>query len=441
MGAGFATTALADVAFPLKVSADGRRTVDQNNVPFLINGDSPWMLMVALTKAETTFYLDDRKSRGFNTILLELIENTYVGPTNREGEAPFSVYGDFSTVNEAYFEHADWVINEALQRDMVVFVAPIFLGYGCGADGWCQELAAAGPAEAREYGRWIGARYRDFPNIVWAMAGDTDTTLAGADEAHEAFIAGLKETDDQHLITAHCSRYNSSLDCYDEPWLTLNGTYTDCSTAAAGSKTSYERIGRAPFLFFEGGYEGDGTPSWCARAQAYWSILAGSNGHIYGNYPVWEFSSGWQSALGAPGGASLTHLYSLFTSRPWHLLQPDFDHNVLVAGYGALGFDYAASALTTDRQTFIAYTPSQKTLTVDLSQIEGSDVRAWWFDPVSGIATLISDFPANGTQDFTPPASGDWLLVIDNAALDLPPPGQEAFVVVAPNPPENLAIQ
>src|SRR6185369_8969695 len=32
--------------FPLKVSANGRYLVDQNNVPFRIQGDSPWDLLV-----------------------------------------------------------------------------------------------------------------------------------------------------------------------------------------------------------------------------------------------------------------------------------------------------------------------------------------------------------------------------------------------------------
>jgi len=40
--------------FPLKVAADQRHLVDQNNAPFLINGDAPWSLIVQLTKEQAT---------------------------------------------------------------------------------------------------------------------------------------------------------------------------------------------------------------------------------------------------------------------------------------------------------------------------------------------------------------------------------------------------
>jgi hypothetical protein len=50
--------------------------------------------------------------------------------------------------------------------------------------------------------------------------------------------------------------------------------------------------------------------------------------------------------------------------------------------------------------------------------------RAWWFDPAAGTATSIGDFATTGTRVFTPPAAQDWVLVIDDASLNLPAPGQ-----------------
>ena len=53
--------------FPLKVSANKRYLVDQNNVPFLIVGDTPQGLMGRLTGHDAEIYFADRDAHGFNT--------------------------------------------------------------------------------------------------------------------------------------------------------------------------------------------------------------------------------------------------------------------------------------------------------------------------------------------------------------------------------------
>ena len=64
--------------YPLKLSVDERRLEDQAGQPFLINGDTPWSLIVGLTKAEAELYLEDRRSRGFNAIITNLIEQNQI---------------------------------------------------------------------------------------------------------------------------------------------------------------------------------------------------------------------------------------------------------------------------------------------------------------------------------------------------------------------------
>jgi hypothetical protein len=53
-----------------------------------------------------------------------------------------------------------------------------------------------------------------------------------------------------------------------------------------------------------------------------------------------------------------------------------------------------------------------------------SSARSWWFNPATGAASLIDDSSNSGSRVFTPPSVGDWLLVIDDASLGLPAPGQ-----------------
>jgi hypothetical protein len=58
-----------------------------------------------------------------------------------------------------------------------------------------------------------------------------------------------------------------------------------------------------------------------------------------------------------------------------------------------------------------------------LKKITGNSIKAWWFNPSQNSSQLIGTFNKTERQTFTPPASGrnnDWVLVIDDASLELP---------------------
>src|SRR5580765_888031 len=100
----------ADNIYPVMISSDHRHLVTQQGNPYLVQGDAAWSLISGLTNEEAERYLEDRKRKGFNSIIVNLIEHKDRGPVNRFGEGPFTSHADFTTPNEKYFEHADWVI-------------------------------------------------------------------------------------------------------------------------------------------------------------------------------------------------------------------------------------------------------------------------------------------------------------------------------------------
>jgi hypothetical protein len=60
-------------AYPLRVSLDRRYLVDQENVPFLLMGDSPQALMVNISEAEADMFFADREAHGFNGAWVNLL--------------------------------------------------------------------------------------------------------------------------------------------------------------------------------------------------------------------------------------------------------------------------------------------------------------------------------------------------------------------------------
>jgi hypothetical protein len=131
-------------------------------------------------------------------------------------------------------------------------------------------------------------------------------------------------------------------------------------------------------------------------------------------------------------------------SRRWFDLIPDQAHVVVTAGYGtftdsgALGdSDYATAARTPDGALAMAYMPTVRTITVDMTKL-GAQAYASWYDPTRATFTPIagSPFPNTGSRTFTPPGNngdgdGDWVLVLE--ATSVPPDTQ------APSIPTGLS--
>jgi hypothetical protein len=419
----FASIALCAGPYPIRVGPDHRHVVDQTGSPFLIHGDTPWSLISGLTREEAEQYLENRRQKGFNSIIVNLIEHKFHGPIDRYGEGPFTTPGDFSTPNEKYFEHADWVMRQAAQKGIQVFLAPIYLGYINTDEGWIEEALANGPERCRAWGRYVGKRYRGFDNLVWLIGGDRNPESAREDV--DAIVAGIKEFDTRHLFTAHCHPENSAMDQYKvDGWLDLNDTYT-YGIVHRKLLADYDRAPAMPFFLIETTYEGEHNASAVQiRRQAYWALLSGATGQFLGNRPIWLFDPGWQTAMDATGSQDMVRLKALFTSRQWYELVPDEKHEVVVDGLGEFrGLDYLAAARTHDGRTVIAYLPTARAFTVDLSKVSGTAAQAWWYNPRTGEADAAGKFATGAKQKFTPPAEVDWVLVLDDASQNLPPPG------------------
>ncbi len=270
------------VVFPLRVGSDLRHLVDQGGKAFLVVGDTPWSIFTAITKADAEAYLEDRRQRGFNAIIVNIIEHFFNGPVNRDGQAPFTKTGavyDFSKPNDAYFAHVDYVLGLARDKGMLVLMTPAYLGFGGGSEGWWPEINTSVNTEAvmENYGRYLGNRYKSFNNVIWVMGGDyyTAATLAKT----RAIVRGIQATDQPRLFTAHNARQESGLLYYtNETWFTVNTTYSDCTLTPQRLIEDYQRARVMPFVYFEGRYENEGASAVCLRSQAYWPVLLGAAG-------------------------------------------------------------------------------------------------------------------------------------------------------------------
>jgi hypothetical protein len=433
------TATTADTLFPLHTEAGKRYLVDAAGNPFLMLGESPQAMIGELSEADAELFLANRKSHGFNTVWINLLCASYTG-CNPDGTtvfdslAPFTVGNDLSTYdlstpNELYFARVDRILQLAARYGFLVILDPAETG------SWLNVLQRNGLAKSRAYGQYLGTRYKDFPNIVWMSGNDfQDWRTSPSDVALVQEVAlGIKDTDSNHIHTVELDYdFSSSLD--DNSWapiISLNAAYTYYPTYAEVLH-AYNQSASVPVFMVEANYEFEnntgmdvGTPA-ILRRQEYWTALSGATGQLYGNHYTWGFGLGWKSQLDTPGVVQIAYLKALFEPRAWYELVPDQAHTVVTAGYGTFSStgtlganDYVTAARTPSGKLVMAYVPSARTITVDMTQLSGL-ATARWYDPVLGTFTSIagSPFANTGSRDFTTPGlnaggDGDWVLVLE----------------------------
>jgi hypothetical protein len=433
------------VSWPLRVSSQGNYLEDQNGVPFPIIGEAGWSAIVQLDQTELIAYLDNRRAKGFTAIIMNAIEHSFADnpPLNTFGQHPFTKGSlDWSVRNETYWANVDYVLNQAKLRGMAVLLFPAYIGYQCGSQGWCAEMQAQTNATMTNYGQWLGTRYANQGNIVWAHGGDANANLYSNMAPRVAALKnGIAANDPNHLHTAHSGPERSALDDYSSI-VTLNTTYSYADPKGE-VQNDYGRIGALPFSFIESRYENEnGATIGDLQSQAMIAYLGGALlGHFFGNNPIWLFAAGWQNTLNSNGSVSMGNIGALMQSRAWFRLMPDYG-NVVVTSFKGSGIrDYKATARTTDGETIMVWNPSTTPITVDMTKISGTNAKGWWWNPDNNSSTLIGIFPTTGTRTFTP-SSTRRVLVLGDESKNQPAPGTTASTTdtIAPLAPSHLTI-
>jgi hypothetical protein len=408
----------APARFPLRVVPGRRYLVDAAGRPFLLVGDTAWSLVAQLRADDVRRYLDDRRRRGFNAILVNLLESYFstAPPLNAYGEAPFLNPGDFGSPNPSYFERVETLLEEARARGILVLLTPAYAGFEGGVEGWWSAMKRSSLSELTAYGRFIATRYRRFDNLMWVQGGDFDPP--NQDRAVvEAVARGIRSINPM-LQTFHGARGTSAF-AYWQPrprWLDVNTIYTDHHDVVEKARLEYARATR-PFFLIEARYENQGFSASTIRRQAYQAILAGGTGAFLGNRPIWSFASGWQDALDSAGARDMANLGRLVRSLEWWRLVPDEKHRLLDGDRGT-GANEVLVSVARDRSQAIIYAPKARALTLRLAALRGPRVAATWFDPILGTREPLvgSPFRALGRRTIMRVASRtrDVVLVLES---------------------------
>jgi hypothetical protein len=434
-------------AYPLRISANNHYLEDQSGVPFLWVGDSVWSGPTSLTPAEMDQYLDNRSAKGFSIVVVNLLEHKFSknAPNDAANDPPFTAtlptgVFDLTTPNNAYFSTVEVFFQKAAARGIAVLVAHSYLGYGGGDEGWFSTLKANGATAVRQWGRYVGARYKNQSNVIWLSGGDytpVDADKWVVDESAQ----GIRDGGGNQLMTVHTARgENSAVIWGGRSWYNLGSVYYGPPTPLPPLfRAEYARSPVRPTFFVEGRYENvsDWTPD-MLRSQGYQPYLTGGMGQMFGNDPVWHAGGPglgtpapftWQQALDQQGSQDMARLASAFAANAWWKLVPDNSHSLLTAGFSS-GLAEIVAASATDGSLAMVYVPSTGTgsnsFTLAMNGFVGP-VSARWYNPTMGSYSTVagSPFANSGSQNLSTPgnngsSTNDWLLVMTaspNAAV------------------------
>ena len=440
----------------LKVSANHHFLVTDSGEPFFWLGDTAWELFHRLNRGDSERYLVNRAQKGFTLIqAVVLAELNGLREPNAEGQLPL-IGDDPLRPNEEYFKHVDWVVKRANELGLYIGMLPTW------GDKWNKRWGS-GPEvftvqNAAGYGEWLGRRYRGA-GLVWILGGDRPVENDSQKEILRALATGLRKGDGgTHLITFHPTGGSGSAQWFhEEAWLDLdlrqNGHQAEYTGRYDQTRVDYDRSPPKPVIDAEPLYE-DHPISFDAkklghsvaadvRRPLYWDLFGGACGHTYGHHSVWQMWTmnrtpinnplmPWFEALDRPGAGQMQYAKKLLLSRPFFTRVPD--DTVVVADRvptsvpGAGRYRFAATR-DSEGSFAMVYVPINRTFKVRMDVIRGAKVKAWWFNPRNGGASMAGEFTNSGNRDFTPPdpeQGADWVLVLDDASRHFPAPGKRA---------------
>jgi hypothetical protein len=373
--------------FPRRISGNGRYLADDLENPFFWLGDTAWAFFSKCKMEDSMRQIDDRAAKGF-TVIQAVIAWADTGSDakmpmfcpNADGCLPF-VGNDPERPNEAYFTNVDILIRHAESQGITMGLLPNWGSFVTDTEFFSEEKAYA-------YGKWLGTRYRDDPNIVWINGGDI---LPGKTaRVFDALALGLREGDDgRHLITFHpISLFSSSMFFSDRSWLDfhMQQTWTDWHKTYDSVLTDTLKLPRKPVILGEGAYEGGPeyprgpiTPL-IVRRQAWLAFMAGGF-FTYGFNESWRAPEDWVNYLQREGADQMGIFQSTLAKLRWWTLLSE--PTLIEAGTGE-GETRNAAMRSEDGEVGLAYLSCRCEVKLRLGRLEPMYLRATWINPATG---------------------------------------------------------
>ena len=408
----------------LKVSDNHRYLIHENGTPFFWLGNTAWLISERLTRDDVEFYLTKEREAGYN---VEQIQVLNAIPT-------FNIYGmqandesfdmqKFSRKDQyGYWEHLDYIVDFAASQGIYIAMDCI----------WGSQINKMTTEKAAKYGKFLGERYKNKPNIIWMIGGDILGDKGTA--SWDALARAIRKADPNHVMTFHPRGRTTSARWFaDREWMDFHmfqsghrrygqrngdGDYTIKDNTEEDNwryvDLTWNGNPQKPVIDGEPSYEDipqglhDFTaPRWMdydVRRYAYWAVFAGCFGHTYGHNSIMQFikpgllasfgaEKPWWDAMKDPGYNQMKYLKWLILAFPFE--ERIADQSVIA---GQNGERYDRNIATRGNDYLLVYNYSGKPMQLDLSKISGAKKNVWVMNPSDGTLKYVGEFDSKVTE-------------------------------------------
>ena len=390
-------------------AAEGHRTFCYaDGSPLFLVVDTAWALPWRATVDDVAVYAADRRSKGFNAVLLMSVQpdlNTR-GPEGRNIDEGFEVgfrdlpRGRLTDINIDYFRYFDRIVEVLIGHGLTPILQPVFQGFG-----WKGKPVAGSvvpPTEYARYCRYLVARFGARPAIYLPGAdgvGSEPQTEAGGQEIHA--------WDDYAQPTGiHYQPHTRANKHQDADWLDFQscqtghmGDHVPDRVATIWAQQPAKAVINAEPTYEHTGRRGVGE-GWWQGHEAWSNVCAGATmGVGYGAASLWQWrlhrqepghepyflaaDAGWREALGFEGGHYVGLVGKILDGLPLARAEPCWDVSTNTRGLLDPTVVYVGYAEHGGPWTFLdgeGRVPS----------------RYWMVDPRSGAVLKSGATPPNG---------------------------------------------
>jgi hypothetical protein len=412
------STTAQSVKNGLKVSADKHYLVDaKTGAPVFILATTAWNIN-ALTYTEIDTLLQSVAANGFNSIMFTLDFYPQADEPSVYGQKAYTGPGK-TDLNPEYFTYCDRIIEKCTQLDLYPMIYTMWSGKTAGI------MNNYTPEQLHTLGVKIGARYKTYKNVILVAGGESTPPYIDTIRVN-AMGNGLKQgSEGNNLISVHpCSPHSNSEFYAQSPWLdlyftqaksNLGGITYDFTKAIA---KDYNSATVKPVMLAEHRYEsGTAEDPIIQRRSLYLSVLTGSFGYAYGHNALWQMTphtaqpwmmkswnpgvKDWKQALYTDAVKQLHYIKKLLYTFPY--LQRIPDQSLIISGQGDSIINKVQAMrdghVGENNATYImAYISSAKAVTFKTDVIKSAKLNAYWFDPGTGLFSVIQrKFKNSGT--------------------------------------------
>jgi len=185
-----------------------KRILEKDGKPFFFLADTVWSAFTNIEKRDWIYYLDKRKSQGFNVLQINLMPQ-WDRSVIEELPYPFEVEDNYFNIdrkNEDYFDHVEEMLEIAVDKGFIPALVLLWSNYV--PETWAGNFERTPyfrQEDIKKYTKEMVEQFKRF-NPIYLISGDTDFPTKKVVDYYHIALEEATAADPEGLKVLHVKR-------------------------------------------------------------------------------------------------------------------------------------------------------------------------------------------------------------------------------------------